>query len=235
MPAEPGPTAADAPRAPFARWARSGPWIAAGCGLLLAAGAALVVTPTLGAPADVSTDLALGGPSSEAQVASDLPGSPSLVSEVTVETAQPTQAPPAAGTGAGTSAGTGAGGASGAASLPSAVVDLTNAERAAAGCPPVAFDARLTAAAQLHSEDMVAQDYFSHQSLDGRSPWDRAKAQRYPNPGAENIAKGQASAEDVMRAWMDSPGHRANILNCDLREIGVGVADRTWTQVFGWG
>lgn len=116
-----------------------------------------------------------------------------------------------------------------------AVVELTNAERAAAGCAPLAVDERLTAAAQLHSEDMLAQDYFDHTSLDGRSPWDRAKAQGYENPGAENIAKGQATAEDVVRAWMDSPGHRANILNCDLQEIGVGYADRVWTQLFGWG
>ena len=116
-----------------------------------------------------------------------------------------------------------------------AVVERTNAERAAAGCGPLVVDERLTAAAQLHSEDMLAQGYFDHTSLDGRSPWDRAKAQGYANPGAENIAKGQATAEDVVRAWMDSPGHRANILNCDLREIGVGHADRVWTQLFGWG
>lgn len=116
-----------------------------------------------------------------------------------------------------------------------AVVELTNAERAAAGCGPLVVDERLTAAAQLHSEDMLAQDYFDHTSLDGRSPWDRAEAQGYENPGAENIARGQATAEEVVRAWMDSPGHRANILSCDLREIGVGHADRVWTQLFGRG
>src|SRR6478735_6497592 len=126
--------------------------------------------------------------------------------------------------------------ATGALSAPgAAVVELTNVERAAAGCAPLVVDERLTAAAQLHSEDMLAQGYFDHTSLDGRSPWDRAKAQGYENPGAENIAKGQATAEDVVRAWMDSPGHRANILNCDLQEIGVGHADRVWTQLFGWG
>ncbi len=116
-----------------------------------------------------------------------------------------------------------------------AVVDLTNAERAAAGCPPLTVDERLTAAARLHSEDMAAQDYFDHTSLDGRSPWDRAKAQGYTNPSGENIAAGQDSAEAVVKAWMDSPGHRANILNCDFREIGVGEVDRIWTQMFGWG
>uniref|UniRef100_UPI0013D4B178 CAP domain-containing protein n=1 Tax=Cellulosimicrobium sp. SL-1 TaxID=2699423 RepID=UPI0013D4B178 len=116
-----------------------------------------------------------------------------------------------------------------------AVVELTNAERAAAGCEPLAVDDRLTAAAQLHSEDMDAQGYMDHTSLDGRSPWDRAHAQGYPNPGAENVAKGYRTAQDVVRGWMDSPGHRANILNCGLREIGVGHANGAWTQVFGWG
>lgn len=116
-----------------------------------------------------------------------------------------------------------------------AVVELTNAERAAAGCDPLAVDDRLTAAAQLHSEDMDAQGYMDHTSLDGRSPWDRAHAQGYPNPGAENVAKGYRTAQDVVRGWMDSPGHRANILDCRLREIGVGHANGAWTQVFGWG
>jgi uncharacterized protein YkwD len=116
-----------------------------------------------------------------------------------------------------------------------AVVALTNAERAAAGCSPLVVDDRLTAAAQLHSEDMLAQDYFDHTSLDGRSPWDRAAAQGYPSPSGENIAKGQRTAEEVVRAWMESPGHRANILNCDSREIGVGYADGVWTQLFGRG
>ncbi|MCF4120388.1 CAP domain-containing protein [Antribacter sp. KLBMP9083] len=116
-----------------------------------------------------------------------------------------------------------------------AVVELTNAERAAAGCPALTVDERLTAAARLHSEDMVAQGYFDHTSLDGRTPWDRAKAQGYTNPSGENIAAGQPDAEAVVRAWMDSPGHRENILNCDFREIGVGEVDQVWTQLFGWG
>jgi len=116
-----------------------------------------------------------------------------------------------------------------------AVLELTNAERAQAGCGPLASDERLTAAAQLHSEDMDANGYMDHTSLDGRSPWDRAKAQGYQNPGAENVAKGYRTAADVVHAWMSSPGHRANILNCDLRELGVGHANGAWTQLFGWG
>ncbi|MBD8078738.1 CAP domain-containing protein [Cellulosimicrobium arenosum] len=116
-----------------------------------------------------------------------------------------------------------------------AVVELTNAERAAAGCGPLAVDERLTAAARLHSEDMVERDYFDHTSLDGRSPWDRAKAQGYADPSGENIAAGQRTAEEVVRAWMDSPGHRANILHCGFQDLGVGYQDGVWTQLFGWG
>ncbi|MEU6889931.1 sigma-70 family RNA polymerase sigma factor [Streptomyces viridosporus] len=116
------------------------------------------------------------------------------------------------------------------------VLALTNTERAEAGCGPVTFDDRLARAAQLHSEDMSANDYFSHTGQNGSSFVDRAKAQGHPSPGAENIARGQSSAASVMEAWMNSPGHRANILNCSLKTLGVGVvtSDWTWTQVFGY-
>lgn len=116
------------------------------------------------------------------------------------------------------------------------VLDITNAERAEAGCGPVTHDSRLARAAQLHSEDMSAHDYFSHTGRNGSSFADRAKAQGHPSPGAENIARGQNSAASVMESWMNSPGHRANILNCSLRTLGVGVttSDWTWTQVFGY-
>ncbi|MEY7979636.1 CAP domain-containing protein, partial [Streptomyces pilosus] len=112
----------------------------------------------------------------------------------------------------------------------------TNTERAKAGCGPVKLDDRLARAAQLHSEDMSANDYFSHTGQNGSSFVDRAKAQGHPSPGAENIARGQSSAASVMDAWMNSEGHRANILNCSLNSLGVGVTenDWTWTQVFGF-
>ncbi|MFD5773338.1 sigma-70 family RNA polymerase sigma factor [Streptomyces fungicidicus] len=116
------------------------------------------------------------------------------------------------------------------------VLSLTNTERAKAGCGPVKSDDRLARAAQLHSEDMSANDYFSHTGQNGSSFVDRAEAQGHPSPGAENIARGQSSAASVMDAWMNSPGHRANILNCSLTSLGVGVteSDWTWTQVFGY-
>jgi uncharacterized protein YkwD len=115
------------------------------------------------------------------------------------------------------------------------VVALVNAERAEAGCGPLTTDARLTAAAQRHSDDMSARGYFSHTSQDGRTFADRIAAAGHPAPAAENIAAGQASAAAVMAAWMGSPGHRANILDCGHRGIGVGYAakGRYWTQDFG--
>lgn len=116
------------------------------------------------------------------------------------------------------------------------VVSLVNSFRADAGCGPVKVDDRLAAAAQGHAEDMSNRDYFSHDSLDGRTFDQRIRNAGYPSPGAENIARGATTAEDVMRMWMDSDGHRRNILNCDLGTLGVGL-DRDgwyWVQDFGF-
>lgn len=118
------------------------------------------------------------------------------------------------------------------------VLSLVNRERTAAGCPAIHVDARLATAARLHSQDMADQDYFDHTSLDGRLPFDRIAAAGYPDGSAENIAAGQADAEAVMDSWMNSAGHRANILDCGNRAIGVGVGRGGsygiyWTQTFG--
>ncbi|MBW0132717.1 CAP domain-containing protein [Pseudonocardia abyssalis] len=116
------------------------------------------------------------------------------------------------------------------------VVELTNAERADAGCDPLVTDPRLAAAAQGHAEDMSAGGYFDHVSRDGRRFDDRIGAQGYPSPGGENIARGQETAAEVVQGWMDSPGHRRNIENCDFTAIGVGFADdgNYWVQNFGF-
>ena len=103
------------------------------------------------------------------------------------------------------------------------VVDLVNQERAAAGCPALGISAELTAAAQGHSEDMAINNFFSHTGSNGSSPWDRMEAAGYTAGAAENVAAGQSTAEAAMRAWMRSAGHRSNILNCSLTEIGVGL------------
>ena len=118
------------------------------------------------------------------------------------------------------------------------VVALVNKERASAGCGEVHVDGRLVAAATGHSKDMAANGYFDHNSQDGRTFTDRASDEGYDSAIGENIAEGQTTADDVMNAWMNSDGHRANIVNCDAKAIGMGVADaadgsRYWTQDFG--
>ncbi|MGA5437020.1 CAP domain-containing protein [Streptomyces cellulosae] len=119
------------------------------------------------------------------------------------------------------------------------VVELTNRERARAGLPPLSRDPLLTTAAQAHSADMVARDFYAHTAPDGGKPWDRAAAagSRCRAVG-ENIACGQRSAAEVVRGWMNSPGHRANILKPEFTHIGVGFAGggragTYWTQLFG--
>lgn len=115
------------------------------------------------------------------------------------------------------------------------VVTLVNEARDAAGCRPLAVDPDLTAAAQLHAEDMAARNYMDHVNPEGMSPQDRAAAQGFTGGVGENIAMGYPSAEAVMEGWMSSPGHRANIENCDYRTIGVGVDSDGWywAQSFG--
>ncbi|GAA2293590.1 CAP domain-containing protein [Streptomyces atrovirens] len=119
------------------------------------------------------------------------------------------------------------------------VIDLTNRERARAGLPPLSHDPLLTAAAQAHSADMVARDFYSHTAPDGGEPWDRAAAAGSARRTVgENIACGQRSAAEVVRGWMNSPGHRANILKAGFTHIGVGFAGggragTYWTQLFG--
>ncbi|HZG74056.1 MAG TPA: CAP domain-containing protein [Chondromyces sp.] len=115
------------------------------------------------------------------------------------------------------------------------VVDLTNKERAKAGLPALALDTELSKVARKKSEDMLAKNYFSHTSPTYGSPFDMMKqfGISYRSAG-ENIAKGQRSPEEVVNAWMNSEGHRANILNKDFTHIGVGYVENgnIWTQMF---
>jgi uncharacterized protein YkwD len=116
------------------------------------------------------------------------------------------------------------------------VVALTNAERQQAGCGPLRVDANITTAAQGHASDMANRDYFEHTTPEGVTFDQRIRNAGYSKPGAENIAKGARTAAQVMDLWMNSPGHRANILNCDLDTIGIGL-DRDgfyWVQDFGF-
>jgi uncharacterized protein YkwD len=130
-------------------------------------------------------------------------------------------------------------------SIAQQVVQLTNERRAAHGCGPLTLHPQLTAAAQGHSQDMADHNYFSHTSLDGSSPWDRIRRAGYTyTSAAENIAAGYPTAAAVVDAWYNevppNDGHRRNILNCALTEIGIGYAENSasayhvyWTQDFG--
>jgi uncharacterized protein YkwD len=116
------------------------------------------------------------------------------------------------------------------------VFTLVNQARADNGCNPLKTDSRLTTAAQGHSDDMAQQNYFSHTTPSGVTFDKREEAAGYPTPGGENIAQGQTSAQQVMTDWMNSSGHRANILNCQFTAIGIGLATNGWywTQDFGY-
>ena len=114
------------------------------------------------------------------------------------------------------------------------VITLTNEARAASGCPALTHNDRLQAAALGHSKDMYEKDYFSHTSIDGSSMTDRVERQGYQwRLLAENIAYGYRTPSSVVDGWMNSSGHWTNILNCNLKEIGVGFHDYYWTQYFG--
>jgi uncharacterized protein YkwD len=118
---------------------------------------------------------------------------------------------------------------------------LTNNERQMNGLPRLAWNDLLLDSARGHSIDMAVNGYFAHQGLDDRSPSERMSDAGYSwNYAAENIAAGQTSPAAVVDAWMNSPGHRANILNSVVCDLGVGYAydagsdyRHYWTQNFG--
>ncbi|MEV6304274.1 CAP domain-containing protein [Actinoplanes sp. NPDC051861] len=124
------------------------------------------------------------------------------------------------------------------ASYEAEVIALTNAQRTANGCGALRADDRLTTAARAHSADMAAKNFFSHTGSDGSDFVTRIKRTGYTGASAENIAKGYRTPQAVVTGWMNSSGHRANILNCRSIAVGVGLvikADGTtyWTQDFG--
>ncbi|MEV6881568.1 CAP domain-containing protein [Streptomyces sp. NPDC051135] len=146
-----------------------------------------------------------------------------------------------AGSGSGQGSGSGAGSGSGTTGGAEAqVLALVNEERAAAGCSPVTANDRLTRAADDYSDVMASSGVMSHTGPDGSTMTSRVEAAGYQwSTLGENIARGQADAASVMDSWMNSPGHRANILNCSFKELGVGVhfgdGGPWWTQDFGTG
>lgn len=115
------------------------------------------------------------------------------------------------------------------------VLRLVNQERANAGLNPVRWDAEATKAAKAHAEDMAGRTYFSHDTPEGWGPGDRVRIiGARTSWSGENIARGYSSPAAVMTAWMNSSGHRANILRASSTGLGVGVRaqGRYWVQVF---
>ena len=125
------------------------------------------------------------------------------------------------------------------------VLALTNALRQQHGCPALQISPELNIAAQSHSQDMADHNYFSHLDADGHTPkWRAQQAGYLGNAGTENIAAGYSTAEEVVMAWYNetppNDGHRINLLNCSLTDIGIGYAINPssdfgsyWTQDFG--
>lgn len=114
------------------------------------------------------------------------------------------------------------------------VLELTNQERAKSGLPPLAANAELNYTADKYAELMSQNRYFSHTGPDGSQPWDRAKTAGFEaQTMGENIAAGQKTPQDVVQAWMNSPGHRANILRPSFTQLGVGFENNYWVQNFG--
>lgn len=125
------------------------------------------------------------------------------------------------------------------------VLDLTNVERNKAGLQSLRLNDKLNQCAQAHSQDMAIADYFSHTGANGSNAGDRAASAGYHYSSlGENIAAGYITPQEVVQGWMNSPGHRANIMNAGYQELGIGyyyLANDTgnvnynyyWTQEFG--
>lgn len=122
--------------------------------------------------------------------------------------------------------------------LEAEVIRLVNVERARVGRQALVENNELSRIARIKSQDFITNNYFSHNSPTYGSPFNMMRSFGINfTAAAENIAKGQGSAEDAMRNWMNSQGHRANILNSTYNQIGVGVARDSkgvlyWTQMF---
>lgn len=125
------------------------------------------------------------------------------------------------------------------------VLRIVNRKRERVGLKPLSLNSKLTKAAQAHTKDMAVNDFFSHTGSDGSSLGDRLDRVGYSySYAAENIAAGSSTPKGVMNQWMNSPGHRANILSSKVTQIGIGYYYQPndggttpyghyWTQDFG--
>ncbi len=150
----------------------------------------------------------------------------------TAPTTEPTASPTATPTAAPTAA------TSSESAMEQEVLALVNEVRAENGLSALTWAEDIAEIARAHSADMINRSFFSHTNPDGESPFDRLKSNGISyNAAAENIAYGQRTAEAVMESWMNSSGHRANILNKNVKEIGIGAVKNSqgtvyWTQMF---
>jgi uncharacterized protein YkwD len=129
------------------------------------------------------------------------------------------------------------------------VLGGVNAVRAKAGCGPLKLNKALMATAEAHARNMAEDDFFGHRDKSGKGFPARVRAQGYRlSLAAENIAAGQKTPEKAVQAWLDSPSHRKNIMNCTFRETGIAMVYQPddkplkgqsmglryyWVQVFG--
>ncbi|WP_369185075.1 sigma-70 family RNA polymerase sigma factor [Streptomyces sp. Y1] len=118
------------------------------------------------------------------------------------------------------------------------LIDLVNAERAKAGCGPLRIDPRLHAAAQKHTDDMVARGFFDHVNPDGARADARITASGYRwSQWGENLDRGPSAPAVVLSDWMDGGIHQSNMLDCGFKDVGVGIATTPsgtyWTQDLG--
>lgn len=143
----------------------------------------------------------------------------------------------AAATTDGNSSGGGGGGGGATTTEADRVFELANGERTSQGLSPLARNSLLDAAGLRHAQDMRANNFFDHTGSDGSDVSVRATDAGYTwTMIGENIGMGSVSPEDMMDGWMNSPGHRANILNPDFTELGVAIDEQgptLWVQVFG--
>ena len=122
--------------------------------------------------------------------------------------------------------------------LENEVIKLVNEERARNGLPALEKNWEISRVARMKAQDMVDRNYFSHSSPTYGSPFNMMENFGLKfSSAAENIGMGQKTAADIMKSWMDSPGHRANILSRTVTHIGVGAAKAAngtlyWTQLF---
>jgi len=123
-------------------------------------------------------------------------------------------------------------------SLEQEVINLVNKERVRNGLQPLTYNWQAARVARIKSQDMINNRYFGHNSPVYGSPFKMMESYGLKfSAAAENIAKGQRTPQEVMNSWMNSPGHRANILSRSVTQIGVGAAKDAngtiyWTQLF---